>query len=289
MRTRLLLPVCCLLAAIVTGACAPAPQPSAGTASPEASAGASAPGASPTASAPTAVTPAPGQLAVTATAGVPSQLACGSSLTFPMAALAATPGAESAEGAPFDALRTAIAGLESTDPATHGITWSVASRSDTRLVAIARITGPTPDWVAIELRPAAGGAWQAEDPVRCRPVFVITPTVHPATWTLDPASATPAADTTTVAVLLAAGPCQDDPAAGGLRALASNLPNGGYGLLLGVGDPATPTACLPAPSPAPSAALGIRVLVTLPAALGDRQLVDLGTPGLAEQLVDPNP
>jgi hypothetical protein len=163
--------------------------------------------------------PVPPEVLPPATAGTPdARLTCGGR-TFPPSGLNASTGAQNASGPAFDALRAALFKFGDAFPGAPGLSWRLAGQDDTGAIFLARTDalGP-PGWMSVEVTASAAG-WQPTSMGQCAPFVVLSPEFGPASWALDPASASPAAATTELHILVWERACSGGaPATGRISA-----------------------------------------------------------------------
>jgi hypothetical protein len=128
---------------------------------------------------------------------------CGGGDVFPVAALAAPPGAEAGAGPQFDALRDGLARMAADEPGMLPSSgWRLVLREPTRYLFMADVSeGGAADWRHVEVA-LENGSWRWTGGGGCNLRVVLGKELGPAEWALDPAFAAPDAATTTLHVLV---------------------------------------------------------------------------------------
>lgn len=227
---------------------------------------------------PTAPSVAPDFTAVPTTLAAPSdagfpRLTCGAR-TFPVSALDAPTGAESAAGPPYDALRATLAvfGTEMQSLGLDRLTWRLVGQDaqGAQFLARAITAGPEePAWVEAEIG-FEGDQWVPSGVGQCRLRTVLSAVSGPASWTLDPSFPAPAADATTLHLLVTELACSSGrPPTGRISEPLIATTATTVTITIGVrplgGDQNCPGL------------MGTPIAVTLPGPLGNRTLLDGGT------------
>lgn len=193
--------------------------------------------------------------------------------TFPAAGLNAPTGAEEASGPEFDALRATIAKFADAFPGSSDWTWRLAGRDDTGAIFLAQTDamGP-PGWVSIEVAADASG-WKPLNMGQCDPHVVLSAEFGPATWALDRAFPTPAADTSELHILVWERACSGgSPATGRISAPVVQYTSAAVTITIGVRPlQAAPGEAITCPGPP-----GTPAILRLSEPLGKRTLLDGG-------------
>jgi hypothetical protein len=197
------------------------------------------------------------------------QVTCGGR-TFPASGLEAPPGAETASGPEFDALRAALATFASEFPRAADRTWRLAGRDASGTIFVALTDAVSaPRWLSVEASLQAGG-WKADAIGQCDPRVALSADLGPATWSLDPAFPPPGAASTELRVLVWERAC----ASGNLATGRISAPAIDYGpstvlVTVGVRPLAGAQRCQGNP--------GTPALFRLSEPLGSRTLLDGGS------------
>lgn len=199
-------------------------------------------------------------------------LTCGGR-TFPAAGLNAPSGAEKASGPEFDALRATLAMFADAFQGSSTWTWRLAGRDDTGAIFLSKPDQPgTPGWIALVVTADASG-WKPGGMGDCDPHIVLSAEFGPATWELDPAFPTPAADTSEVHILVWERACSGgSPATGRISAPVVQYAATTVTITIGVRPPDAP------PGTAFTCPLGpgTPAIMRLGEPLGNRTLLDGG-------------
>ncbi len=193
--------------------------------------------------------------------------------TFPAAGLNAPTGTEKASGPEFDALRATITKFAGAFPGSSDWTWRLAGRDDTGAIFLAQADAlGSAGWVSIEVAMDASG-WKRQNMGQCDPHVVLSAEFGPATWALDPAFPTPAADTSELHILVWERACSGgSPATGRISAPVVQYARAAVTITIGVRplqvDPGTALTC-PMPPGTPA-------ILRLSESLGQRTLLDGG-------------
>jgi hypothetical protein len=217
--------------------------------------------------------PVPAEILPQATSGgAASVITCGGR-TFPASGLSAPTGAEKASGPEFDALRASLLKFGPEFPGSDAWTWQLAGRDATGATFLARTDGLDSDWAAVEVAVDASG-WHPMSMGGCNPHAVLSADFGPASWALDPAFGTPTADTTELHILVWERSCSGgSPATGRISAPVIQSTSTTVTITIGVRPLRAPEGVVygcPMPPGTPA-------ILSLPAPLGPRMLLDGGT------------
>lgn len=206
------------------------------------------------------------------TSGSAASLTC-DGRTFPAAGVNARTGAEKASGPEFDALRATITKFADAFPGSSDWTWRLAGRDDTGAIFLAHTDamGP-PGWVSIEVTVDVSG-WKPLNMGQCDPHVVLSAEFGPATWALDPAFPTPAADTSELHILVWELACSGgSPATGRISAPVVQYTSAAVTITIGVRPLlVAPGEAITCPGPP-----GTPAILRLSEPLGKRTLLDGG-------------
>jgi hypothetical protein len=135
--------------------------------------------------------------------------------TFPFAGLGAPPGAETASGPEYDAMRATLVAFADAFPGSDDWTWRLAGRDDAGAIFLARTdTG----LISIEVTADATG-WKPSTMGDCDPHVVLSSEFGPASWAINPAFPAPDADTVVLNILVWERACSGgSPATGRMSA-----------------------------------------------------------------------